>query len=156
MLPIFGGSSIKHIFLRKQKNYVLSALSRQKLCYFSIFKGFSIKSSQFSLAQRHASKSVFRETSKGPRTTMRGWGPQPVAEKGPPAILDPPPNTDKYVRTPGTRPKLCNKIISWEKSGKNLKNAYASHARAGVPDVCTNHFLLQIAFTHIFVSWKFV
>ena len=90
MLPIFWGSSIKHIFLRKQKKYGLSALNRQKLCYFSIFKGFLIKLSQFSLYQKHASKSVFSETSKGPRTTMRRWGPQPVAEKGPPATLDPP------------------------------------------------------------------
>ena len=53
---------------------------------------------------------------------MRGWGPQTFFRKGPPAIFDPPQNTDKYVRTSGTGPKLGNKIFKGEKPERNLKN----------------------------------
>ena len=66
-----------------------------------------------------------------------------------------PKNIDKYVRNSGTRPKISNKIFSEEKPGRNLKNAKVSYACAGVPDVCTYSFLLQITSRDIFASWKF-
>ena len=86
---------------------------------------------------------------------MRGWGPQTFSRKSPQQHLTPQ-NTDKYVRTSDTGPKLGNKFFSEKKPERNLKNTKVSYACADVPDVCTYHFLLQIAFRDILTSCKFV
>ena len=120
MLPIFWGTSIKHIFLQKQKNTVYVSLVHQNQVIFEFYDDFCLHYLNFRWVKDMPENRFPVKLQRAPKPWWGGGDPKLFSERVPQQHLTPQ-NTDKYVRTSGTGPKLGNKIFSEKKPERNLK-----------------------------------
>ena len=152
VLPIFFGNLNQlHIFSETKKKTLYVFWVCQIHIIFEFYDDFCLHYPNFRGVKNMLENRFSVKLQRAPKAWWGVGGPHLLPKKVPRQHLTPQ-NTDKYVRTSGTGPKIGNKISIREKPWKNLKNAWVSYACAGVPDVCTYHFLLQIASRDIFTS----
>ena len=147
----FGGPQSNTYFFKNKKNMVYVLWVHQIQLIFEFYDDFCLHYLNFRWPEDMLENRFSVKLQRAPKPWWGGGDPKIFSGRVPQQHLTPQ-NTDKYVRTSGTGPKLGNKIFSEKKPERNLKNTKVSYACADVPDVCTYHFLLQIASRDIFTS----
>ena len=117
----FGGPQSNTYFFKNKKNMVYVLWVHQIQLIFEFYDDFCLHYLNFRWPKDMLENRFSVKLQRAPKPWWGGGDPKIFSGRVPQQHLTPQ-NTDKYVRTSGTWPKLGNKIFSEKKPERNLKN----------------------------------